>query len=165
MSFASVPPPQLATAPTSTDDASKGFYIGMTVVDTTVVPPVVYVCTSATIGAARWAPTGILVRLDNVALGAVTTLNFQSAAVSVNNGVATVTPAGGWRSYAAFSATQGQTFFPLVGASVAPNLHQVFANGMLLRLGAQYDYVIDATGITLASGVVMSAGDPLLVYY
>jgi hypothetical protein len=137
----------------------------MPVLDTSVNPPVLYVCTSNAAGAAKWSAVGIILQMSGTALGAVNTLNFQSTTVSVSNGVATVTPAGGWRSYAAFSATQGQTFFPLTGVSVAPNLHQVFANGMLLRLGAQYDYVIDGTGITLASGIVMSVGDPLVVYY
>ena len=165
MSYVAVPSPTLASAPTVNDDASKGFFVGMTVVDTTVTPPVIYTCTSATIGAARWAAAGVLVRLDNVALGAATTLNFQNAVVAVNNGVASVNPFGGWRNYAAFTATQGQTFFPLVGVPVAPQSHQVFANGMLLRLGAQYDYTIDATGITLAGAIALAVDDPLLVYY
>lgn len=165
MSYVAVPSPTLASAPTVNDDASKGFFVGMTVVDTTVTPPVIYTCTSATIGAARWAAAGILMRLDNVALGAATTLNFQNAVVAVSNGVASVNPAGGWRNHAAFAATQGQTFFPLVGVPVAPQSHQVFANGMLLRVGAQYDYTIDATGITLAGAIALAVGDPLLVYY
>ena len=165
MSFVLPPPPTLASAPTSTDDASKGFYPGSTVVDTTVNPPVVYTCTSATIGAAKWAAAGTLIRVNNTPVGAATTLNYTRSSVSVNDGVATITPFGGWQNYAAFSATTGQTFFPLVGVSVAPQSHQVFANGMLLRLGAQYDYTIDASGITLAPGIVMSAGDPVIVYY
>lgn len=137
----------------------------MTVVDTTATPPVVYTCTSATVGAAKWAAAGVLVRLDNAPLGAATTLNFVNTVVAVNAGVATVNPAGGWRNYAAFTATQGQTFFPLVGVPVAPHFHQVFANGMLLRLGAQYDYTVDGTGITLSGDIALSVGDPLIVYY
>jgi hypothetical protein len=89
----------------------------------------------------------------------------RGAVVAVSNGVATVAPSGGWRSYAAFSAMQGQTFFPLVGVSVAPQSHQVFANGMLLRLGAQYDYTIDGAGVTLSAPLALDAGQPLIVYY
>jgi hypothetical protein len=165
MSFQAPPPPSIFATPGINDDATRGIYVGMTVVDTTASPPVVYVCTSNNIGAAKWSPVGTLIRANNVVLGSASTLNFERATASVHNGVATITPFGGWQNYAAFSATAGQTFFPLVGVSVAPQSHQVFANGILLRLGAQYDYSIDVTGITLASGVVMSAGDPLVVYY
>ena len=163
MSFAVVPPPTLATAPSSTDDASKGFYIGMMVVDTTVTPPVVYTCTSATVGQARWSPVGLLVRSNGVALGAATTINFTASTVTLSNGLATVTPIGGWRRHAAFTATNGQSFFPLAGLLDAPETHQVFANGMLLRLGAGYDYIVDSNGITL--NFSLEAGNPLLVYY
>ena len=163
MSFAVVPPPTLATAPSSTDDASKGFYIGMMVVDTTVTPPVVYTCTSATIGQARWSPVGLLVRASGVAIGAATTINFAASTVTLNNGVATVTPFGGWRKYAAFTASDGQTFFPLTGVSISAESHQVYANGMLLRLGASYDYIVDSNGITL--NFTLAAGNPLIVYY
>jgi hypothetical protein len=165
MSFQVPPPPTIPTTPSLNDDATKGINVGMTVVDTTVNPPVVYVCTSNTPGAAKWSAVGVTVQVSGLPLGAVTTLNFQNAVVAVNNGVASVAPAGGWRNHAAFTATQGQTFFPLVGVSVAPQSHQVFANGMLLRLGAQYDYTIDATGITLAGAIALAVGDPLLVYY
>ena len=165
MSFAVVPPPSLSTAPTSNDDASKGFYAGMMVVDTTVTPPVVYACSSATVGQARWAPVGLLVRANGVPVvgGAATTLNFASSSVSLSNGVATVTPFGGWRHQASFTAANGQTFFALAGLSSAPESHQVFANGMLLRLGLSYDYSVDASGITL--NFSLAAGNPLLVYY
>jgi hypothetical protein len=165
MSFQAPPPPTIPATPSINDDATKGINVGMTVVDTTVNPPVVYVCTSNTPGAAKWSAVGVTVQVSGLPLGAVTTLNFQSAVVAVSNGVATVAPSGGWRSYAAFSAMQGQTFFPLVGVSVAPQSHQVFANGMLLRLGAQYDYTIDGAGVTLSAPLALDAGQPLIVYY
>ena len=165
MSFAAIPPAVLSSAPTQNDDASKGFYNGMLVVDTTVTPPVLYACSSATVGQARWAPVGLLVRANGVPVsgGAATTLNFAASSVSRSNGVATVTPFGGWRHQASFTATNGQTFFALAGLPSAPESHQVFANGMLLRLGASYDYSVDASGITL--NFPLAAGNPLLVYY
>jgi hypothetical protein len=163
MSFQTPPPPSVPSAPSINDDVTKGIYVGMTVVDTTVMPPVAYVCTSNNIGAAKWAPVGVTVQSGGLTLGALTTLNFQNASVTLSNGTATVSPFGGWRNYYAESAQEGQTFFPLVGLPVAPQSHQVYANGMLLRLGAQYDYSVGPMGITLA--FAMSAGQPLIVYY
>lgn len=163
MSFAPVPPTLLTTAPTATDDASKGFYTGMLVVDTTVTPPVLYACASSTVGQAKWAPVGMLIRMIGTPMGAATILNFDASTVSVTNGVATVTPFGGWRNHRAFSAHEGQTYFPISDVPSSPASHQVYANGMLLRLGENYDYTVDATGITVR--ISLEAGNPLLVYY
>jgi hypothetical protein len=45
-------------APTSTDDGTKGLQIGSGWVDTSVSPPVLYVCTSIARGAATWQGSG-----------------------------------------------------------------------------------------------------------
>lgn len=47
-----------AGAPTAADDATKGFVVGSALIDTSVSPRQVYICTSAAAGAATWANAG-----------------------------------------------------------------------------------------------------------
>ena len=54
MSFALPPSVTKAGAPGVTDDASAGFVVGSSVVDTSASPRTIYFCTDATIGAAVW---------------------------------------------------------------------------------------------------------------
>lgn len=54
MSFALPPSVTKSGAPTVNDDASAGFVVGASLVDTSVSPRTIYFCTDATIGAAVW---------------------------------------------------------------------------------------------------------------
>lgn len=55
MSYTLPPSVLKAGAPTSTDDASKGFVVGSSIIDTSVSPRAMYFCTNSTIGSAIWA--------------------------------------------------------------------------------------------------------------
>ena len=54
MSFALPPSVTKTGAPAVTDDASKGFVVGSSIVDTSASPRALYFCTDTTIGAAVW---------------------------------------------------------------------------------------------------------------
>lgn len=58
MSYALPPQATKAGAPVATDDASKGYVIGSAIIDTSVSPRQVYICTNATTGAATWTNAG-----------------------------------------------------------------------------------------------------------
>jgi hypothetical protein len=58
MSYKVNPQVVKAAAPTATDDSSKGFVVGSMWVDTTTTPDDVYICSSATVGAATWVKAG-----------------------------------------------------------------------------------------------------------
>ena len=53
-------PPQVtkAGAPGVADDISKGFVIGSAIIDTSVAPRQVYICTNNSLGAATWVNAG-----------------------------------------------------------------------------------------------------------
>lgn len=58
MSYKINPQVVKAAAPTVTDDSSKGFVVGSMWVDTAPNPDDVYICSSATVGAATWVKAG-----------------------------------------------------------------------------------------------------------
>ena len=58
MSYKVSPQVVKAAAPTATDDSSKGFVVGSVWVNTTPNPDAVYICSSATVGAATWVVAG-----------------------------------------------------------------------------------------------------------
>jgi hypothetical protein len=53
-------PPQAtkAGAPNTSDDNTKGYVVGSAIIDTSVSPRTVYICTNAATGAATWASAG-----------------------------------------------------------------------------------------------------------
>lgn len=89
MSFLAPRSASLGRPPTSSDDASRGFFVGSTVVDSSADPPVLYLCTRDAQGAALW-----------VAAGAATSGWANYTAFEAENGqtvflVAGVNPAAG----------------------------------------------------------------------
>ena len=52
MAYAVSPSVPLNRAPTANDDESKGFLVGSSAVDSTVSPPVLYICADNAVGAA-----------------------------------------------------------------------------------------------------------------
>jgi hypothetical protein len=57
MSYTLPPAVLKAGAPTSSDDSTKGFIVGSSIIDTSVSPRTVYFCTNPAVGAAVWAAT------------------------------------------------------------------------------------------------------------
>ncbi len=148
MSFLVPRSASIGRSPTSSDDASRGFFVGSTVVDSSVEPPVLYVCTNDTRGSAVWVAAGGMV-LQNAGAGAghAYTLNFAQGSVVVANGVATFTPPSGWAIYASFEAANGQTVFPVANVNSVGGRHMVTRDGLVMRQGAASDYTITATGV------------------
>ena len=90
MSYKVSPQVAKASAPTATDDASKGFVIGSSWVDTTPNPDVLYVCTSAAAGAATWVQVSSI-----TAHTQLSTLGWSSSGhTGTNNSVACFSGAG-----------------------------------------------------------------------
>jgi hypothetical protein len=58
MSYVLPPQATKAGAPGVTDDNTKGYVIGSAIIDTSVAPRTVYICTNAATGAATWASAG-----------------------------------------------------------------------------------------------------------
>lgn len=58
MSFLAPRSASIGRPPTSSDDASRGFFVGSTVVDSSANPPVLYLCARDTRGAALWVAAG-----------------------------------------------------------------------------------------------------------
>jgi len=151
VSFIVPPSASLGRPPTVSDDASKGFFEGSTVVDGSANPPVLYVCTSSARGSARWVIAGgVTVQSDGVNAGHAYVLNFAEGAVTTSQGVATFTPPSGWSKYASFVATEGQTLFLVAGVNPDPGRHAVTRNGLLMLLGADADYTVNPAGILFA---------------
>lgn len=55
MSYTLPPAVLKAGAPTSSDDSSKGYVVGSSIIDTSVSPRTVYFCTNPAVGSATWA--------------------------------------------------------------------------------------------------------------
>lgn len=58
MSYVLPPQATKAGAPTASDDNTKGYVVGSAIVDTSVSPRTVYICTNAATGAAAWVSAG-----------------------------------------------------------------------------------------------------------
>lgn len=58
MSYTLPPQATKAGAPNINDDNTKGYVIGSAIIDTSVSPRQVYICTNAATGAAAWASAG-----------------------------------------------------------------------------------------------------------
>ena len=58
MSYTLPPQATKAGAPNANDDNTKGYVIGSAIIDTSVSPRQVYICTNAATGAAAWANAG-----------------------------------------------------------------------------------------------------------
>lgn len=58
MSYALPPQATKAGAPTTSDDNTKGYVVGSAIIDTSVSPRTVYICTNAATGAAVWVSAG-----------------------------------------------------------------------------------------------------------
>lgn len=58
MSYVLPPQATKAGAPTTSDDNTKGYVIGSAIIDTSVSPRTVYICTNAATGAAAWVSAG-----------------------------------------------------------------------------------------------------------
>lgn len=58
MSYALNPQVVRASAPTGSDDNTRGFVVGSIWVDTSATPDAAYICTSAATGAATWVNAG-----------------------------------------------------------------------------------------------------------
>jgi hypothetical protein len=122
--------------------------VGASVVDATVDPPILYVCASSTLGAALWvAAGGVVLQSAGANVGHVYVLNFADGTVTTSQGIATFTPPTGWSNLSSFSATAGQTLFPVVGVNPDPGRHAVTRNGLLMLSGVSNDYVASAAGI------------------
>lgn len=148
MAYAVSPSPPLNRTPTANDDESKGFLVGSSAIDTTASPPVLYICTDNTMGAASWiAAGGVYLQSDGAAEGHVYVINFSTGVVTTTHGVATYVPPSGWARFSAFVALSGQSFFPVVGVSEDAGRHAVTRNGLLMLTGAQNDYVVEENGI------------------
>lgn len=90
MSYRLNPQVVRAGAPTASDDSSKGFVVGSVWVDTTPSPDAVYICSSATAGAATWVSAGGI-----TAHPSLSTLDWASSGhTGTNNSVACFTGAG-----------------------------------------------------------------------
>jgi hypothetical protein len=148
VSYAVSPSAALNRAPTPNDDESKGFLVGSSAIDATVSPPVLYICADNAVGAARWiAAGGIYVLNDGVSAGQAYAINFSTGVVTATQGVATYVPPSGWSRSSAFVALSGQAFFPVAGVSEDAGRHAVTRNGLLMLVGAQNDYTVEANGV------------------
>lgn len=116
-------PPQVvrASAPTATDDASKGFVVGSAWVDTSATPDALYLCTSAATGAATWVNAGGVTSHPSL-----TTLGWSAAGhTGTSNSVACFGGAGAAQTVQAtaegsvLTFTGGVLTFAVFAASVA----------------------------------------------
>lgn len=121
MSYKLNPQVTRAGAPGATDDASKGFVIGSAWVDTTPTPDVLYICTSATTGAATWVQVSTV-----TAHTALTTLGWSAAGhTGTSNSVACFNGAGAAQTVQAtadgsvLTYTGGVLTFAVFAATVA----------------------------------------------
>lgn len=148
MSYAVSPSAALNRAPTPNDDESKGFLVGSSAIDSTVSPPVLYICVDNAVGAARWiAAGGVYLQSNGADAGHAYVINFSTGVVTTTHGVATYVPPSGWARFSAFVALSGQSFFPVVGVSEDAGRHAVTRNGLLMLVGAQNDYTVEANGV------------------
>jgi len=135
-------------APGVTDDSANGFVIGSAWVDTTPNPDVLYICTSATTGAATW------VRVSTVtAHTALTSLGWSSSGHTGT--VTSVAAFDGTGAAQSVAATQDGTVLSRVGgvlawialaatAAVIPNSAKT--------LDIEYNIVLNPFGLTAAVG-------------
>jgi hypothetical protein len=148
VAYAVSPSPPLNRTPTANDDESKGFLVGSSAIDATASPPVLYICTDNTMGAARWiAAGGVYLQSNGADEGHVYAINFLTGVVTTTHGVATYVPPSGWARSSAFVALSGQSFFPVVGVSEDAGRHAVTRNGLLMLVGAQNDYTVETNGV------------------
>jgi len=148
VAYAVSPSPPLNRTPTANDDESKGFLVGSSAIDAVASPPVLYICTDNTMGAARWiAAGGVYLQSNGADEGHVYTINFLTGAVTTTHGVATYLPPSGWARSSAFVALSGQSFFPVAGVSEDAGRHAVTRNGLLMLVGAQNDYTVETNGV------------------
>ncbi len=148
MSYTAPPSASLGRAPLPSDDASKGFVVGATIVDATVEPPILYVCANNAVGSALWvAAGGVVLQSAGASVGHAYVLNFADGTVTTTQGIATFTPPSGWSSFTAFVATAGQTFFPVLNVNPDPGRHAVTRNGLLMLGGDGNDYTVTTAGI------------------
>lgn len=54
----------------------------------------------------------------------------------------------GWSITHCSTSTEGQRFFAVTGLNLPFGRHAVYKNGLLMLLGAQNDYTVDASGVT-----------------
>jgi hypothetical protein len=148
VAYAVSPSAPLNRAPTPNDDASKGFLVGSSAIDAVASPPVLYICADNTVGAARWvAAGGVYLLSDGADEGHAYAINFLTGALTTTQGVATYVPPSGWARSSAFVALSGQAFFPVAGVNADAGRHAVTRNGLLMLVGAQNDYTVEANGV------------------
>ncbi len=109
------------------------------------------------------------------AVGGVSTLNTLVGAITLAAGSnISITPSGNILTISATASvvTYQQDLFPWVGSNVftlsftpISNSQIVFFNGLGLVSGASHDYVLSGTTLTLNAGIILKAGDQILVVY
>jgi hypothetical protein len=150
MSYALPPQATKAGAPTSTDDASKGYVIGSAIIDTSVSPRKVYICTNATTGAATWVDAGGV-----TAHTALSTLGWSAAGHT-----------GTQSSVAAFNAAgAAQTVQATVEGSVLTYIGGILQFSVVAAavvVGVSQDKTLDVEYIP-RNNTVLPAGDDAAV--
>lgn len=141
MSYALPPQATKAGAPTGTDDASKGYVVGSALIDTSVSPRQVYICTNATTGAATWVNAGGVTSHP-----ALTTLGWSASGhTGTQNSVAGFDNAGAAQTIQAVADGSVLTYTAGVLAFVVMAATTAVINGSSRTLEIEYGVVFDAT--------------------
>lgn len=140
MSYALPPQATKAGAPTGTDDASKGYVVGSALIDTSVSPRQVYICTNATTGAATWVNAGGVTSHP-----ALTTLGWSASGhTGTQNSVAGFDNAGAAQTIQAVADGSVLTYTAGVLAFVVMAATAAVINGSARTLETEYGVVLNA---------------------
>ena len=143
-------PPQVirATAPTATDDSSKGFVVGSAWVDTSATPDALYLCTASTVGAATWINAGGV-----TAHTGLTTLGWSAAGhTGTGNSVAAFNGVGAAQTVQATVEGSVLTLTGGVLAFVAMAATAVVTPNSAKTIDVEYGIVLNPYGLDAASG-------------
>lgn len=155
MSYVLPPQATKAGAPTTSDDNTKGYVIGSAVIDTSVTPRRVYICTSAATGAAIWANAGGISDHDQL-----TNLGWSAAGhTGTTNSIAAFDASTG--AAQTLQATQEGSVLALVGGVLT---FTVMAAAISFNVDDLYAYAVDypppygtsflASSATLVTGTI-----------